>query len=98
MAPAGRPLIVIDNVSPGSASVNAALMVSGMGFSSAPLAALTLRLGASATPVTLIGKLALVLAVVPFSLLVAVTVSDVVPIQLAPGVRIRPLSSAGVMV
>ena len=48
--------------------------------------------------VTLIGKLAVVAAVVPFSLLIAVTVSDVVPIQLAPGIKVRPWSSAGVSV
>ena len=57
-----------------------------------------LRLGVWATAETFIGRLALVLAVVAFSLEIAVMVRAVVPCQFRPGIKTRLLSWFGVSV
>src|SRR5262249_31166438 len=98
LAPAGTPVMATDNVSEPSVSFSPALICNAMAVSSLPAAACTDSVGASAMPDTVRGSVAVVLAVVPFSDDVAVTVKAVAPLQFAPGVSVRFASCAGLRV
>ncbi len=95
-APSGMPLISTDKVS--LSSVSAEEMSRAMAVSSLPLAASAERVGASATPVTDTGNVAVVVAVSLPSVLVAVTVRSKSSLLFAGGVIVRFASCAGVSV
>ncbi len=95
-APSGMPLISTDRVS--LSSVSAELISRAMAVSSGPLAASVERVGASATPVTETGRVAVVVAVSLPSVLVAVTVRSKSSLLFTGGVMVRLASCAGVSV
>src|SRR6218665_3872844 len=98
LAPAGRFEMLIDSVPCKSTGASAAEMASGTGTSSIPTAACTANTGVSATDATDTDSDAPVLAVVPFSCDVAVTVRATLPFQFAAGMNFKPVNCAGVSV
>ena len=100
LAPVGTPAIEIERDSEPSRSLRAGVILRAMAVSSFPLAAVTVRVGVSATAVTVTLRVALVLARSPFSasVLVAVTCNWKSASLLAGGVILRPFSWAEVRV
>lgn len=85
-------------VSEPSVSVSDDVIERGMDVSSAPDAGATLRLGGVAVPVTETAKVDIDVADVPFSNAVAVTLRLITPLLCSGGVRVSPMSWAGVNV